>query len=191
LNNFIHRGGIAALAFIALFILTPTSLQAVAPDLKPVLSSVYGADAAAECSQYYSQLDLTRDEADIVEGAVKMLAEAGFPFPCPRDYLRMVTDLSRAGIELGDLSLKIQEAVAKKVEARRLIKVLDQRTRALQDARVVVLDLEGAGVDFIDKQMAYTVFADYLLRGVPASNITKEVREGNLDEYPALDNLIR
>lgn len=185
------RGGLAALAATALFVLSTGVSGAVTPELEPVLSSFYGSEAARECRPYYSSLDIPAEEATMVVEAVRILAAAGFPYSCPRDYLRLVADLSQAGIGLKDLTMKIQEAVAKKVDPIRLIRVLEQRTDALKNARVVVLEVEGSGVEFLDRQMAYRVMADYLLRGVPAAELKTGMMERDLADYPALDNVIR
>lgn len=185
------RGDLAVMTVIALLVLIPLAAAAATPKLDAVLADAYGTDAPAECRQYYQDLDLSDEDAATVEKSVKLLAEAGFPYPCPRDYLKTVAELSRAGIDLRDLSMKIQEAVAKQVAPERLVRVLQQRGAALKEARTVVLGLEDAGLGFLDRQMAYTVLADYLLRGVPAAELAEGIKRGDLDTYPAIGNVLR
>ena len=118
-------------------------------------------------------------------------SSAGDPSGCPREYLKVAAYLSRAGIELDDLTTKIKEGIAKKVEPQRLNKVIAQRGEALQEARVVVLNLEDGGVEFLNRQMTYSVIADYLLRGISSESIMEKVSQSDFSNYPALENLVR
>ena len=160
-------------------------------EINTILAEAYGEDVARECSDYYSGLEIPEDKAPLIRDAIERLVEAGYPSGCPMEYLKVAADLSRAGIDFGDLTNKIREGIAKKVEPARLIKVITQRAEALQEARVVVLNLEEAGVEFLDRQMAYSVIADYLLRGISRGPIVETVAQGDLSGYPALENLIR
>ncbi len=176
---------------LAFFLFLVPSAQGSWSDIESVLMETYGPDIARECGDYYRTLNIKDNMDTEIIQAIRILADYKFPSTCPRDYLRMASELSLAGIELGDMTRKIQEAVAKKVSPERLIRVLEQRKEALKNSRVLVVALEEAGVDFLDRQMAYTVLADYLLRGVSKDSITEEVKQGNLKNYPALANLIR
>ncbi len=136
-----------------------------------LLAEAYGEEVARECSDYYSGLNIPEGMVLSVQEAIERLVEAGYPSGCPLEYLKVAADLSRAGIDLDDLTNKIREGIAKKVEPQRLNRVLAQRAEALKEGRVVVLELEGSGVDFLNKQMAYSVMADYLLRGISRDSI--------------------
>ena len=117
--------------------------------------------------------------------------EAGYPARCPREYLRLAAELSKAGIELEDLTNKIREGLAKKVSPERLNVVIGNRAEALKKARILTLKLVEEGTEFLDRQMTYTILADYMLRGVQAEELRVSVLEGDLSSYPALENLIR
>ena len=176
---------------LAFFLFLVPSAQGSWSDVESVLMETYGPDVARECGDYYRTLNIKDNmDKDIIQ-AIRILADSKFPPTCPRDYLRMASELSLAGIELGDMTRKIQEAVAKKVSPERLIRVLEQRKEALKNSRILVIELEESGVEFLSRQMAYTVFADYLLRGVSTDTMKEEVSQGKIENYPALGNLIR
>jgi hypothetical protein len=177
----------------ALFLcLLPSTVYPGVKEINTILTKAYGEKVAKECSDYYSGLNIPEDKAPSIQDAVERLVEAGYPSGCPIEYLKVAAGLSRAGIDFGDLTNKIREGIAKKVEPARLIRVIIQRAEALQEARVVVLSLEeDADVEFLDRQMAYSVIADYLLRGISRGPIVEKVSQGDLSSYPALENLIR
>ena len=160
-------------------------------EVDEILSEAYGPEVARECQDYYHSVDVPQDQVNSVRDAVVRLVEAGYPDGCPRDYLRMVAELAGAGINLQDLTNKIREGVAKKVNPERLVRVMEQRTEALKRARVLALELEGEGFVFLDRQMAYTVVADYLLRGVSPEDLRTGIVEGSLAKFPALENVLR
>ena len=160
-------------------------------EIDEILREAYGSQVAQECRDYYGTLNIPDDQVAAVKDSIARLVEAGYPSGCPLEYLKVAADLSRAGIDLDDLTNKIREGIAKKVEPQRLNRVLAQRAEALKEGRVVVLELEGSGVDFLNKQMAYSVMADYLLRGISRDSIMEKVVQGDLGDYPALANLIR
>jgi hypothetical protein len=177
---------------IAFFLcLLPSRGYPSVKEINTILTEAYGDEVARECSDYYSGLNIPEDRASSIRDAVERLVEAGYPSGCPIEYLKVAAGLSRAGIDFGDLTNKIREGIAKKVEPARLIRVIIQRAEALQEARVVVLNLEEADVEFLDRQMAYSVIADYLLRGISRGPIVEKVSQGDLSSYPALENLIR
>ena len=181
-----------SILLIALFLcLLPSTVYPGVKEINTILTKAYGEKVAKECSDYYSGLNIPEDKAPSIQDAVERLVEAGYPSGCPIEYLKVAAALSRAGIEFGDLTNKIREGIAKKVEPARLIRVIIQRAEALQEARVVVLNLEEGGVEFLDRQMAYSVIADYLLRGISRGPIVEKVSQGDLGSYPALENLIR
>jgi hypothetical protein len=156
-----------------------------------ILRDAYGAQAARECRDYYSSLDLPADQLDSVTEAIEGLVEAGYPSGCPMEYLRLIAELTRAGIDLNDLTNKIREGVAKKVNPERLVAVITHRVEALKEARVLTIELVEEGVQFLDRQMVYTVMADYLLRGVKSEELKISIAEGSIDRFPAMENLIR
>jgi len=156
-----------------------------------VLREVYGEQEASQCRDYYSSLDISADEAELVSQALERLDGAGYPSATAGEYIRLLTELSRAGIHLEDLTNKVTEGVAKKVSPERLTVVMVHRVDALKEGRVLTLKLAGEGIRFLDQQMTYTVVADYLLRGVRSEDLMSSVAEGKLDKYPALENLIR
>ncbi|MDF1534984.1 MAG: hypothetical protein P1S46_00590 [bacterium] len=160
-------------------------------EVDSILRQAYGPEVALECESYYGSLDIPEEQIAPIRDAVRILVEAGYPVGCPREYLEFASELARADIALKDLSNKIREGVAKKVSAERLNTVLQQRTKALQEARVIVLGLADRGVVFLDRQMAYSVIADYLLRGIMTNDLEGALLEGDLARYPALENVIR
>ena len=188
--KFLFNCGSILLTALFLCILPSKGYPSV-KEINAILTKAYGEEVARECSDYYSGLNIPEDKAPSIKDAVERLVEAGYPSGCPIEYLKVAAALSRAGIEFGDLTNKIREGIAKKVEPARLIRVIIQRAEALQEARVVVLNLEEADVEFLDRQMAYSVIADYLLRGISRGPIVEKVSQGDLSSYPALENLIR
>jgi hypothetical protein len=180
--------------FICLFVLTlslfPVNASGSWSEIDEILSEAYGSQAARECRDYYSKLNIPDDQVVAVRDSLARLVEAGYPSGCPKEYLRLAADLSRAGIDLDDLTNKIREGIAKKVSPERLNKVIDDRAEALKEARVLTLKLVDQGVDFLDRQMTYRVIADYLLRGVGSGDLEAGVLKGELKKYPALENLI-
>jgi hypothetical protein len=176
----------------ALFLcLLPSTVYSGVKEINTILTEAYGEKVAKECSDYYSGLNIPEDKALPIQKAIERLVEAGYPSGCPIEYLKVAAALSRAGIDFDDLTNKIREGIAKQVEPARLIRVITQRAEALQEARVVVLNLEEADVEFLDRQMAYSVIADYLMRGISRGPIVEKVSQGDLSSYPALENLIR
>ena len=176
---------VAALSFF------PANAYSSWSEIDGILTEAYGSQTARECRDYYSSLNIPEDQVAAVRDSIVRLVEAGYPSGCPREYLRLAADLSKAGIDLDDLTNKIREGIAKKVKPQRLNKVIAQRGEALQEARVLVLDLEAGGIKFLDRQMTYRVMADYLLRGVSPEEIKTSLTEGDLSKFPALDNVIR
>jgi hypothetical protein len=182
---------LVAAVFLLALLLLPAAGQCDWKDVDAILMETFGEEVARECADYFNTLDIDESQVDSVRDAIGRLVEAGYPSGCPKEYLKIAADLSRAGIDLDDLTNKIREGIAKKVEPQRLNKVIARRGQALQEARVVVLGLEGDGIKFLDRQMTYRVMADYLLRGVSQEEIKTGLTEGDLSKFPALDNLIR
>jgi hypothetical protein len=180
----------ACLVIIALTV-APASAFGSWSKVDKVLRDAYGAQAARECRDYYSSLDVPADQLGSVTEAIEGLIEAGYPSGCPMEYLRLVAELTRAGIHLNDLTNKIREGVAKKVKPERLVAVITHRVEALKQARVLTIELVEDGAQFLDRQMVYTVMADYLLRGVKSEELKISIAEGSIDRFPALENLIR
>jgi hypothetical protein len=160
-------------------------------EVDSILRQAYGPEVARECEDYYSSLGIPVDQIAPVRDAVQSLVDAGYPAGCPRDYLKFASQLVRADIALQDLTNKIREGVAKKVSPERLDRVIEQRTEALLEARVIALSLANGGVEFLDRQMAYSVIADYLLRGIQTSDLESALLEGKLAQFPALENVVR
>jgi len=183
-------GGIFICLFVLALSLFPVNASGSWSEIDKILSEAYGSQAARECQDYYSNLDIPDDQVAAVRDSLARLVEAGYPSGCPKEYLRLAADLSRAGIDLDDLTNKIREGIAKKVSPERLNKVIDDRADALKEARVLTLKLVDQGVDFLDRQMTYRVIADYLLRGVGSGDLEAGVLKGELKKYPALENLI-
>jgi hypothetical protein len=180
--------------FIGLFVLAlslfPVDASGSWSEIDKILSEAYGSQTARECQDYYSSLNIPDDQVAAVRDSLARLVEAGYPSGCPKEYLRLAADLSRAGIDLDDLTNKIREGIAKKVSPERLNKVIDDRADALKEARVLTLKLVDQGIDFLDRQMTYRVIAYYLLRGVGSGDLEAGVLKGELKKYPALENLI-
>jgi hypothetical protein len=189
LTSFFKYGSILLVTLCLCFL--PSSGYSGVKEINTILTKAYGEKVARECSDYYRSLNIPEDKALSIQKAVERLVEAGYPSGCPIEYLKVAAALSRAGIDFDDLTNKIREGIAKKVEPARLIRVITQRAEALQEARVVVLNLEEADVEFLDRQMAYSVIADYLMRGISRGPIVEKVSQGDLSSYPALENLIR
>ena len=178
--------------FLALALLTvPVDGSCSWQEVDSILRQAFGPEIARECQDYYGSLNIPEEQVASVRDAIASLVEAGYPVGCPREYLKSASELARADIALQDLTNKIREGVAKKVSAERLNKVVGQRTEALKEARVVVLALVDEGVVFLDRQMAYSVIADYLSRGIQTSELKGALLEGKLKKYPALENVIR
>lgn len=155
------------------------------------LREAYGPEVAFRSRGYLDGEDLSPEESAAVLEAVRLIAEAGYSGEYSLEYLRLAGDLSGEGITLGDLTNKIREGIAKGVDGSRLVHVLEKRSAALKEGRVLVLQLEKEGVNFLDRQMACRVFADYLLRGVKGGDLAASVRGGDLREFPALDRMMR
>jgi len=122
---------------------------------------------------------------------LEMFHESGFPAGTCLDYVNLVSGLVKADISLGDLTSKVREGIAKGASPERIAVVIRDRADWLKRARVIVLSLENEGVSFLDKQMAYRVIADYLTRGVSPDELTAQVMEKDLGNYPALENVLR
>ncbi len=184
-------GCVAIGLMVAALSLFPANVYSSWNEIDGILTKAYGTQAARECRDYYSTLNIPDDQVAAVRDVIARLVEAEYPSGCPREYLSLAADLSKAGVDLDDLTNKIREGIAKKVEPQRLNKVIARRGEALQEARVVVLNLEAGGVEFLDRQMTYSVIADYLLRGISRDSIIEKISIGELSNYPALENLVR
>ncbi len=182
---------LAILAMAVALISVPVVGSCSWDEVDSILRQAFGPEVARECEDYYGSLGIPEEQVATVRDAVRSLVDAGYPVGCPREYLKFAAQLVRADIDLQDLTNKIREGVAKKVSPERLNRVVEQRTEALQEARVIALGLEGGGVDFIDRQMAYSVIADYLLRGIQTSDLENALLEGKFADYPALENVVR
>jgi hypothetical protein len=173
------------------FALVPVPVSGSWNEVDAILQEAYGEQAVRECRDLYKNLDLAQDQAAAVREGIAILVKAGYPSGCPKEYLKLVAELSRAGIHLNDLTNKIREGIAKKVSPKRLTAVITRRAEALLEARVITLKLVEEKVEFLDRQMAYSVIGDYLLRGVRPQEFMTDILEGQLSRYPALENLIR
>ena len=176
---------------VAVFVFFPAIASSSWVEVDEILRGAYGAQIAQECQDLYSTLDIPADQIKEVRESIARFVEAGYPARCPREYLRLAAELSKAGIELEDLTNKIREGLAKKVSPERLNVVIGNRAEALKKARILTLKLVEEGTEFLDRQMTYTILADYMLRGVQAEELRVSVLEGDLGKYPALENLIR
>lgn len=176
---------------VAVFVFFPAIASSSWVEVDEILRGAYGAQIAQECQDLYSTLDIPADQIKEVRESIARFVEAGYPAGCPREYLRLAAELSKAGIELEDLTNKIREGLAKKVSPERLNAVIGNRAEALKKARILTLKLVEEGTEFLDRQMTYTILADYMLRGVQAEELRVSVLEGDLGKYPALENLIR
>jgi len=186
-----YKGYLTLGFLVAALSLLPSSAFSGWDQVDEVLKEVYGEQEARACRDFYSSLDISADQAELVSQAIERLDKAGYPSATAGEYVRLLTELSRAGIHLDDLSNKVMEGVAKKVSPERLTAVMVHRVDALKEGRVLTLKLAGDGIRFLDRQMTYTVMADYLSRGVRSEDLVASVAEGKLDRYPALENLIR
>jgi len=186
LNN---RANIAAAVLSVTLALT--SAVAGAPDVDSVLADTYGPETAGKCRDYLKAESLPPEERTAVLEAVQLIARAGYPGNCTVEYFALAASLTKADIGLGDLTNKIREGIAKGVDASRLIHVLERRAEALREGKEMTLELEGEGIGFLDRQMAYTVLADYFLRGVKPEDLMADIRDGTLREYPALEKVMR
>jgi hypothetical protein len=186
-----YRAGGMVVCLLAgvLFLLPATSFGSWS-QVEEILTEAYGAQTARECSDYYDALKIPDDKVAAVRDSIARLVEAGYPSGCPKEYLKLAADLSKAGIDLDDLTNKIREGIAKKVSPERLNRVIDDRVKALKEARVFTLELIENNIKFLDRQMAYRVIADYLLRGVSPQELMTSTLEGKLEKYPALDSVI-
>ena len=183
---------IRALAVVAILVLFtyPPEASAGWEEIDHILTQAYGAKAARECREYVRSLKIPEEHLDTLQESIGRLVEADYPKGCPREYLKLAAQLARAGISPADLTNKIREGIAKRVDADRLVHVLGKRAEALKEGQAVVLGLERENIRFLDRQMAYTVMADYLLRGVKSSDLTTSVIAGQMGKYPALRNVI-
>ena len=182
---------LAILAMAVALISVPVVGSCSWDEVDSILRQAFGPEVARECEDYYGSLGIPEEQVAPVRDAVQSLVDAGYPAGCPREYLKFASQLVRADIALQDLTNKIREGVAKKVSPERLDRVIEQRTEALLEARVIALSLADGGVEFLDRQMAYSVIADYLLRGIQTSDLESALLEGKVTEYPALENVIR
>ena len=176
---------------VAVVVFFPAIASSSWVEVDEILRGAYGPQIAQECQDLYSTLDIPADQVKEVRESIARFVEAGYPAGCPREYLRLAAELSKAGIELEDLTNKIREGLAKKVSPERLNVVIGNRAEALKKARILTLKLVEEGTEFLDRQMTYTILADYMLRGVQAEELRVSVLEGDLSSYPALENLIR
>jgi hypothetical protein len=183
--------GLAVVAMAVALVAVPVAGSCSWDEVDSILRQAFGPEVARECQDYYGSLEIPEEQVAYVRDAVQSLVDAGYPAGCPREYLKCASQLVKADIALQDLTNKIREGVAKKVSPERLDKVVKQRTEALQEARVITLGLADGGVEFLDRQMAYSVIADYLLRGIQTSDLEKALLEGKIKEYPALENVVR
>jgi hypothetical protein len=179
----------AALTILALFF-PVGGVTADWGEIEYILTEAYGARTARECREFIRSLDFPEDHLSLLRESVGRLVEAGYPEGCPREYIRMAARLAEAGIGPMDLTNKIREGIAKKVEADRLVHVLAQRADALVEGKDLVLELEKEDIRFFDRQMAYTVMADYLLRGVKGEDLALAATSGRMAKFPALRNVI-
>ena len=160
-------------------------------DVSQVVLKAYGRSVIDDAGPLIDDLVLSGSEFAHFSRTIEIFSQAGFSAGQCLDYLKLTSELQRAGISLQDLASKVREGVAKKVSPERISAVMEDRVRWLKSARVVVLSLENEGVAFLDKQMSYRVLADYLARGVAPEEISQRVLEGDLSDYPALGNVIR
>ena len=185
-----RAGGMVVCLLAGVLFLLPAISFGSWSQVEEILTEAYGVQTARECSDYYDALNIADDQVAAVRDSIARLVEAGYPSGCPKEYLKLAADLSRAGIDLGDLTNKIREGIAKKVSPERLTRVIDDRVKALLEARVFTLKLVENDIKFLDRQMAYSVIADYLLRGVSQQELMTSILEGKLEKYPALDSVI-
>jgi len=191
LVSWLKSGGIAICLLAAVFSLFPVNASASWSEIDEILTEAYGAQLARECRDYYGTLKIPDDKVAAVRDSIARLVETGYPSGCPREYLRLAADLSKAGIDLDDLTNKIREGIAKKVSPERLNKVMKNRVEALLEARVITLELIEKGIKFLDRQMAYRVMADYLLRGVSTEELVTSVQDEKLSKFPALESVLQ
>ena len=184
-----RAGGMVVCLLAAVFFLPAISFGSWS-QVDKILTEAYGAQAARECSDFFDALNIPDDQVAGVRDSIARLVEAGYPSGCPKEYLKLAADLSQAGIDLDDLTNKIREGIAKQVSPERLNRVIDDRVKALKEARVFTLKLVENNIKFLDRQMAYRVIADYLLRGVSPQELMTSILEGKLEKYPALDSVI-
>jgi hypothetical protein len=183
-------GMVVCLLAAALFLLPAISFGSWS-EVQEILTEAYGAQAARECSDFYDALNIPDEKVAAVRDSIARLVEAGYPSGCPKEYLKLAADLSQAGIDLDDLTNKIREGIAKKVSPERLNRVIDDRVKALLEARVLTLELIDKGVHFLDRQMAYRVLADYLLRGVSTADLLTSIQDGKFSKFPALESVLQ
>ena len=179
----------ALLPLVLVFSLT-MAVSAEGNDLRSVLQNAYGESVSSKAAALGS-LDMAGEEAGFIKETVEMFAAAGFSARLCLGYLDLAADLAGVGISLKDIEAKVREGVAKKAGGPRVMAVIADRAEWLKKARTLTLSLENDGVSFLDKQMSYRVFADYLARGVSGKDLGTHVMLRELDDYPALENLIR
>ncbi|GBE14539.1 MAG TPA: hypothetical protein ENH32_01275 [Proteobacteria bacterium] len=179
----------ALLPLVLVFSLT-MAVSAEGNDLRSVLQNAYGESVSSKAAAL-GFLDLTGEEAGYLKETVEMFAGAGFSARLCLDYLDLASGLVGAGISLKDIEAKVREGIAKNAGGSRVVAVITDRTQWLKKARALTLSLENDGVSFLDKQMSYRVFADYLARGVSGEDLGTHVMLRELDDYPALENLVR
>jgi hypothetical protein len=178
-------------ALLAFFLLVSDGTVVKAGDIYPVLRDACSEAVADKAMAILGPVDLPDDELAYLNKTLEMFHESGFPPGTCLDYVNLVSGLEKADISLEDLTSKVREGIAKSASPERIAAVIRDRADWLKRARVVVLSLENEGVSFLDKQMAYRVMADYLTRGVSPEELTARVMEKDLDNYPALEHVIR
>ena len=183
--------GVALVTLALALLAVPVDVFSSWNEIDTILREAFGPEVARECEDYYGSLGIPDAQVAPVKDAVQSLVTAGYPAGCPKEYLKFASQLIKADITLQDLTNKIREGIAKKVSPERLNRVVEQRSEALQEARVIALGVADDGVEFLDKQMAYSVIADYLLRGIQTSDLESALLDRNLKEFPALENVIR
>ena len=184
-----RAGGMVVCLLAAVLFLLPAISFGSWSQVEEILTEAYGVQTARECSDYYDALNIPDDLA--VRDSIARLVEAGYPSGCPKEYLKLAADLSRAGIDLDDLTNKIREGIAKKVSPERLNRVIEDRVKALKEARVLTLELVENNIKFLDRQMAYRVIADYLLRGVSTEDLLASIQDGKFSKFPALESVLQ
>ena len=187
----VQPGRLAVGLIIITLFLIPVHVSGSWSEIDEILREAYGKQTAKECRDYYSSLDIPEEQLKSVKESISRFVKAGYPSGCPREYLRLAAELSKAGIDLDDLTNKIREGLAKNVSPERLIAVITRRAEVLKEARILTLKLIDQGTEFPDRQMAYTVMADYLLRGVDSQELFSRVADRDLSKFPALENVIQ
>lgn len=182
---------LAAVITAALLLSVSKMVLADNTEVQAILAGAYGETLAAEAHGIIGSLELSDEEIVHFRETVELFRENSFSDRHCLDYVNLAYGLTKADISLEDLASKVREGVAKGARPERIMIVIDERVGWLKSARVVVLSLENEGVAFLDKQMSYRVLADYLARGVSPDELSAQVLKRELDDYPALENVIR